>query len=299
MKASAQTLPAVPLAEKGWPAVLADLVKLRLTLLVLLTTLVGFYLGTQGAVDLGLLLHTLLGTALVASGAAALNELLEREHDARMRRTATRPLPSGRMQPGTVLGLGVLFSVVGLGWLAWGSNGVTCLVAALSLLTYLLLYTPLKRATWMNTLVGAVPGGLPPLIGWTAAQGGLTPAGWSLFAILACWQIPHFMAIAWMYREEYAKAGFVMLPSVDATGQRTGRQAVGFAALLLAASVWPYWLGLVGVVYLAGALALGGAFLGLAVLFAQELDLARARRLFFGSIIYLPLLLGLMVLAKR
>ncbi len=299
MKATAQTIAALPLSEKGWVAVFADLVKARLTMLVLLTTLVGFYVGTRGAVDLALLLHTLLGTALVASGAAALNELFEREHDARMRRTADRPLPSGRMQPGTVLVLGTVFALAGLIWLALGTNWVTCAVAAISLVTYLFLYTPLKRVTWLNTLVGAVPGGLPPLIGWTAAQGGLTGAGWSLFAILACWQVPHFMAIAWMYRDEYAKAGFVMLPVVDASGRRTARQAVAFALLLLAASVWPYFLGLAGVTYLVGAVGLGVGFAALAVLFAKELSLTRARQLFFASIVYLPLLLGLMVAAKR
>jgi protoheme IX farnesyltransferase len=299
MKATAQTIAALPLSEKGWLAVFADLVKARLTMLVLLTTLVGFYVGTRGAVDLALLLHTLLGTALVASGAAALNELFEREHDARMRRTADRPLPSGRMQPSTVLVLGTVFALAGLIWLALGTNWVTCAVAAISLVTYLFIYTPLKRVTWLNTLVGAVPGGLPPLIGWTAAQGGLTGAGWSLFAILACWQVPHFMAIAWMYRDEYAKAGFVMLPVVDASGRRTARQAVAFALLLLAASVWPYFLGLSGVTYLVGAVGLGAGFAALAVLFAKELSLTRARQLFFASIVYLPLLLGLMVAAKR
>jgi protoheme IX farnesyltransferase len=299
MKATAQTIAALPLSEKGWLAVFADLVKARLTMLVLLTTLVGFYVGTRGAVDLALLLHTLLGTALVASGAAALNELFEREHDARMRRTADRPLPSGRMQPSTVLVLGTVFALAGLIWLALGTNWVTCAVAAISLVTYLFIYTPLKRVTWLNTLVGAVPGGLPPLIGWTAAQGGLTGAGWSLFAILACWQVPHFMAIAWMYRDEYAKAGFVMLPVVDASGRRTARQAVAFALLLLAASVWPYFLGLAGVTYLVGAVGLGAGFAALAVLFAKELSLTRARQLFFASIVYLPLLLGLMVAAKR
>jgi protoheme IX farnesyltransferase len=299
MKVTAQTLPAVALPDKGWIAVFADLFKARLTVLVLLTTLVGFYVGAAGGVDLVLLLHTLLGTALVASGAAALNEWLEREHDARMRRTASRPLPAGRLQPGPVLGLGTGCAFAGLVWLALGTNAVTCAVAGISLATYLFLYTPLKRVTWLNTLIGAVPGGLPPLIGWTAAQGGLTPAGWSLFAILACWQIPHFMAIAWMYRDEYARAGFVMLPVVDASGRRTARQAVIFAALLLAASVWPWWLGLAGAGYLAGAVALGLGFLALAVRFARELSLTRARQLFFASIIYLPLLLGLMALAKR
>jgi protoheme IX farnesyltransferase len=299
MKATAPSIPALTLPERGLVAVFADLVKARLTMLVLLTTLVGFYIGTRGVVNLTLLFHTLLGTALVASGAAALNELLEREHDARMRRTANRPLPSGRLQPRTVLLLGSLFSVLGLLWLALATHWMTAAVAGCSLLTYLFLYTPLKRVTWLNTLVGAVPGGLPPLIGWTAAQGGLTDAGWSLFAILACWQVPHFMAIAWIYRDEYAKAGFVMLPVEDASGHRTARQAVGFSLLLLAASVWPYQLGLVTGSYLAGALVLGLGFSALALLFALELSVARARQLFFASIIYLPLLLGLMVLAKR
>ena len=299
MKATAQSLPALPLTDKGWVAVFADLVKARLTLLVLLTTLVGFYLGTRGAVDLALLFHTLLGTALVASGAAALNELLEREHDARMRRTASRPLPSGRMHPITVALLGTLFSVFGLLWLALATQWVTCAVAGVSLATYLFIYTPLKRVTWLNTLIGAVPGGLPPLIGWTAAQGGWTGGGWSLFAILACWQVPHFMAIAWLYREEYAKAGFAMLPVEDVTGQRTARQAVGFSVLLLGASLLPYEFGLVGGAYFVGALTLGLGFAALAVWFAVELTLPRARQLFLASIIYLPLLLGLMVVAKR
>src|ERR1035438_10409436 len=171
--------------------------------------------------------HTLAGTALVAAGAAALNQLLECEYDAKMRRTQDRPLPSGRLQPTTVAIFGGACSVAGLVYLALTVNLLTSVVGAVTLISYLFIYTPLKRVTWMNTLVGAIPGALPPLMGWTAARNELSGEGWTLFALLAFWQIPHFMAIAWLYREEYAKAGFVMLPNVDADGSRTAQHAVG------------------------------------------------------------------------
>ena len=299
MKASASTLPAILPAERGWVAVYADLVKARLTVLVLITTLVGFYAGVRGPMDWGLLIQTLLGTGLVASGAAALNQLWEREFDARMRRTAGRPLPSGRLQPGTVLVFGTSCAVSGLVWLAFAVNPLTSAIGAATLLCYLFVYTPLKRVTWLNTLIGAIPGGLPPLMGWTAARGTASVEGWTLFALLAFWQIPHFMAIAWMYRDEYARAGFVMLPVVDRDGRRTGRQAVGHSLALLVVSLCPFALGQVGVTYLIGALALGIFFTATAVQFARQLTMTRARQLFFASILYLPLLLSLMVLDKR
>lgn len=285
-------------SERGWVSVIADLVKARLTLLVLLTTLVGFYLGTAGRVDWVLLTHTMLGTALVASGAAALNQLLERDYDALMRRTRNRPLPSGRMQPATVMLFGGVCACAGLLELALAVNLATSVVGAVSLLSYLFIYTPLKRVTWLNTAVGAVPGGLPPLMGWTAARGELSGEGWALFAILAFWQLPHFLAIAWMYRDEYAKAGFKMLPVVDPDGRRTGRQAVSHTLALLPVSLCPFLFRLSGPIYLAGALALGLLFLGCAIQFARDLSLPRARRLFFMSIIYLPLLLIAMVFDK-
>ena len=222
MKSSAETLNSTVVLEKSWTAVFADLVKARLTALVLLTTFVGFYLGERGAVNYLLMFHALFGTALVASGAAALNQLLERDYDAKMRRTASRPLPSGRLQPATVAIFGGVCSVAGLVYLAALVNPLTSVVGAVTLVSYLFIYTPLKRVTWVNTLVGAIPGALPPLMGWTAARNELSGEGWALFAILAFWQIPHFMAIAWLYRDEYAKAGFVMLPNVDAGGGRTG-----------------------------------------------------------------------------
>ena len=187
---------------KGWVAVYADLIKARLTLLVLLTTLVGFYVGfNQGPMDYALMFHALFGTALVASGAAALNQLLEREYDARMRRTANRPLPSGRLQPVTVMLFGGICLLVGTAYLALLVNPITSVLGAISAISYLFIYTPLKRLTWWNTAVGAIPGALPPLMGWAAARGELSAGGWALFAILAFWQLPHFFAIAWIYKD--------------------------------------------------------------------------------------------------
>jgi protoheme IX farnesyltransferase len=284
--------------EKSWTAVFADLVKARLTTLVLLTTLVGFYVGWRGPMDFALLLNTLAATALVAAGAAALNQLLEREYDAKMRRTQNRPLPSGRLQPTTVTLFGGICAVAGLVYLALAVNLLTCVIGAVTLISYLFIYTPLKRVTWMNTLVGAVPGALPPLMGWTAARGELSGEGWALFAILAFWQIPHFMAIAWMYRDEYARAGFKMLPAMDPDGHRTGQQAVSHTLALLVVALCPFVFKLAGPVYLAGALILGAGYLGCAIQFSRQLTLARARQLFLASILYLPLLLAVMVLDK-
>lgn len=301
MKATTQSLSQSPAAEKSWLAVYSDLVKARLTMLVLLTTLVGFYLGwpaSRGSIDYLLMLHTILGTALVASGAAALNQLLEREHDSKMRRTRNRPLPSGRLQPTTVMLIGGLCSCAGLFYLALAVNMITSVIGAITLVSYLFIYTPLKRVTWLNTAIGAIPGGLPPLMGWTAARGELSGEGWALFAILAFWQLPHFLAIAWMYREEYAKAGFVMLPVLDPEGHRTARQAVSHTLGLLPISLCPFLFKLTGPIYLVGALVLGLTFLWFAVQFARDLSVARARQLFLVSILYLPLLLTVMVLDK-
>ena len=298
MKASAPSITGNPATGKSLAGVLADLVKARLTFLVVLTTLVGYYLGTSGGMDLALMVHTVLATALLACGAAALNQLFEREYDARMRRTESRPLPSGRLQPETVLIFGGACSMAGLAYLAFAVNMLTALLGALTLVSYIFIYTPLKRVTWLNTAIGAVPGALPPLMGWTAARNELTSEGWALFAILFFWQIPHFLAIAWMYRDEYAKAGFVMLPNVDPEGYRTGRQAISHTLGLLTVSLLPFLFQMTGRIYVLGALVLGSAFIACALLFARELTLRRARQLFFTSILYLPLLMGLMVLDK-
>jgi protoheme IX farnesyltransferase len=297
MKATAQTLPVASL-EKSWLAIFAELTKARLTALVLLTTLVGFYLGWSGPLDLNLLLNTMLGTALVAAGAAALNQLLERDYDARMPRTEDRPLPSGRLQPATVLIIGTACAGLGLVCLAVAVNRPTALLGAFTLGSYLFIYTPLKRVTPLNTLVGAIPGALPPLMGWVAARGEFSRGGWSLFAILFFWQLPHFLAIAWIYREQYARAGFKMLPVVDGTGNRTRVQAVGHTLILLPFSLCPFVFHLAGPAYLVGALGLGAAYLWFAIRFARQLTLPAARLLFFMSILYLPFLLGLMVLDK-
>jgi protoheme IX farnesyltransferase len=293
-------LPANPALSslRGWVAVFAELFKARLTLLVLLTTVVGFYIGSNGPVGRWLLLHAVLGTALVASGAAALNQWWERELDARMRRTQERPLPSGQLQPATVLWVGSGCAVLGLADLAGAVNLLTAALGAASLSIYLFVYTPLKRVTWLNTLVGAIPGALPPVMGWTAARGELGAGGWALFSILALWQLPHFMAIAWIYRDDYARGGFKMLPVIDPDGHDTGRQAFIHALALLPVSVCPFFLHLAGPFYLASSLVLGLAFLWCAFRFERQLTVSKARQLFYMSIVYLPLLLTVLVLDK-
>jgi heme o synthase len=302
MKATTGVLPSAFVAEKGRLAVFADLIKARLTMLVLLTTGVGFYVGWRGAMDFVLMFHALAGTALIAAGASALNQLLERDYDAKMRRTQDRPLPSGRLQPATAMIFGGVSATAGLIYLALAVNLVTSVIGAVTFVSYLFIYTPLKRVTWLNTAIGAVPGAMPPLMGWTAARGELSSEGWALFAILAFWQMPHFFAIAWIYRDEYAKAGFKMLPVVDPDGRRTGQQAVSYALALLVVSLSPFVFKMTGPVYLAAAVVLGAGYLGCAIQFSRQLhvapaELARthARRLFLASIIYLPLLLAAMV----
>jgi len=300
VKTTAQTLTEdAPAADKARSGVLSELFKARLTSLVLLTTLVGFYLGQRGGMNWLLLVNTLLGTGLLACGAAALNQYLERDFDALMERTAERPLPAGLIQPQTVVVLGGVISVAGLLWLAFGVNLLTAVLGAVTLISYLFIYTTLKRKTTLNTAIGAIPGALPPLMGWTAARGDLSIEGWALFAILFFWQLPHFLAIAWMYREDYARGGFVMLPLVDRDGARTGRSAVSHTLGLLPVSLSPFVFQVSGALYLFGALLLGLVFLGCALRFARQLDRLSARRLFFASILYLPLLLGLMVFDKR
>ena len=279
-------------------AIYSDLIKARLTALVLLTTLVGFYAGSTGPMDYWRMLHTMLGTALLACGASALNQLLERDLDAKMRRTESRPLPAGEMTPDRVLFIGVLLSAVGLLYLAYAVNPLTSFLGAVTLASYLFVYTPLKRSTTLNTFVGAVPGAVPPLMGWTGATNQMSAAGWSLFAILFLWQLPHFMAIAWLYREDYARAGFKMLPVVDPQGRQTAAQATCHALGLIPVSLFPSLLGVTGVVYFFGALIVGSAFLFFAIRFSRALTAERAKHLFLASIVYLPVLLGLLVLDK-
>ena len=273
----------------------SDLFKARLTALVLLTTTLGFYFGARDGIGGMLFWETLVATAFLASGAAALNQYLERDVDALMTRTRGRPLPSGAVSPLTALHVGVGLSILGMLWLTFRVNPLTGLLGTITLGSYLFVYTPLKRVTTLNTLVGAIPGALPPLMGWTAATGEVGAGGWALFTILFFWQLPHFMAIAWMYRDDYARGGFRMLPVVDPEGRRTGMTAVRHTVALMAFSLAPVALGLAGRWYAGVALAMGLGFLACAVVFAVRLTRESARRLFLASIVYLPILLSVLV----
>lgn len=271
------------------------LTKPRLNLLVLVTTLAGLYLAAPEGIATPILVHTLLGTALVAGGAAALNQVWERDTDALMGRTLRRPVPSGRIRPVEAIWFALTLSCAGLVELAASVDPLPAAVAALTLLIYVLAYTPLKRQTSLATLVGAVPGALPPVIGWTAAGGGVTLPALVLFGIVFFWQMPHFLAIAWLYRHEYAAAGIPLLPVLEPDGRRTGRQALLYAAALWPVSLMPTLVGLAGGFYIALATLLGCALVALSARFARERSTAAARRLFLFSIVYLPLLWGALV----
>jgi len=271
------------------------LTKPRLNLLVLLTTLAGLYLAAPDGVPASLLVHTLVGSALVAGGAAALNQVMEHRTDGLMRRTSRRPVPAGRLGITESTWFGMFLSVAGFGELWLGANGVAAAVAAVTHLSYVLAYTPLKTRTSLSTLVGAVPGALPPVIGWSAATGDVSLPAMILFGIVFFWQMPHFLAIAWIYRDDYANAGIPLLPVTEPDGRRTGQQALLYAAALWPVSIMPAVVGLADVTYSVVATLLGLAFIALSGAFARERSLVTARRLFFGSILYLPLLLGALV----
>ena len=292
MKDVRANVASVPLlaASRGTIGDYIGLTKPRLNLLVVATSAAGYYLGTPGAPDILRMLEAATGTALVAGGAAVLNQVAERETDALMRRTRMRALPDGRVACGDALLFGVLLSVAGIALLATRANEVAAMLAITTLVVYLTIYTPMKRRTSLATLVGAVPGALPPLIGWTASHGSISAGGAALFAIVFLWQIPHFMAIAWTYREDYARAGFPLLPVIEPEGRRAGRQAVLYTAALVPVSAVPALVGVSGAAYLTVALVLGFALLFLAIRFAAVRSDLSARRLFFGSITYLPLL---------
>ncbi len=283
---------------RGWVSVISDLVKARLTLMVVLTTWMGFSLGSSQAPDWATCFHAIVGTSLLAAGASALNQWWESDLDALMRRTASRPLPAGILTPLTVLAFGVVMSSLGLLWLVFLVNLLTAFLGALTLAIYVFVYTPLKQITELNTWVGAIPGALPPLMGWTAATGELGAGGWSLFAILFFWQLPHFMAIAWLYREEYSQAGFRMLSGRDPDGRRSASSAIRNSIALIFVSIVPFLQGISGRIYLSVALVFGGLFLIQAIRFALLLNAMSARRLFFASIFYLPILLAALVMDR-
>jgi protoheme IX farnesyltransferase len=283
------------------PARIADyaaLAKPRLNVLVVATSAVGYYLGVPGRLDAWHMGQAVAGTALVAAGAAALNQVYERDTDAMMRRTRMRPLPDGRVTPAEGRVFGLALSLAGLALLLTYANVLAAALATATLVIYLIVYTPLKRRSPIATLVGAVPGALPPLIGWTASHQTLSIGGLALFAIVFLWQIPHFMAIAWMYRDDYGKAGFPMLAVIDPDGRRAGLQATAYAAALVPASLVPSLVGLSGSLYFAAALVLSVGLLGLAWRFGRTRTDASARALFFGSIAYLPLIWIAMVYNK-
>ncbi len=275
------------------------LVKARLSLLVLITTLVGFLIGWRGPLDWVLLTATLAGTAMCAGGAAALNQWWERDLDALMKRTRSRPLPAQRMQPLDALLFGLFLSVTGVAILALFTNLRAAFLAFATIAIYILVYTPMKRRSSFNTLVGAVPGALPPLIGWVAARGSYNLEGSLLFAVLWFWQMPHFLAIAWMYREDYANAGYVMISGNDPEGSITSRQSLLYTLCLLVVTLLPGLIGFNSPLYFFVALLLGVVFCAFAMSFVFHRDRNAARRLFFYSILYLPLLLGLLVATVR
>ena len=287
--------PARSVARSGRALDFVALTKPRLNLLVLLTTVAGLYLASPNGVALALAAHTLIGTALVAGGAAALNQVWERETDRRMRRTSSRPLPRGRLGVAEGTWFGVLLAGAGLVELALGATLAAAAVAAATLISYVVVYTPLKTRTSLATIVGAIPGALPPVIGWAAATGDITLPAIVLFGIVFFWQMPHFLAIAWMYKDDYRNAGIPLLPVVEPDGRRTGRQALLYTAALWPVSLLPALVGLAGAPYSAVATSLGIVFIWLSVVFARDRSHESARQLFLFSITYLPLLLGALV----
>lgn len=287
--------PAAPArTRKAWSDYL-ELTKPRLNLLVVITTWAGYYLGMRDDAPVTLMLHTVVGTTLVAGGASVLNQVWEKDTDRLMRRTRRRPLPDARLQPGPALWFGVVLTLVGLAELWFLANPLAAMVAVATVLSYVIVYTPMKLKSSLSTIVGAVPGALPPLIGWAAATDTLSLGGWVLFGIVFLWQMPHFLAIAWMHRDDYAQAGMPLLPVLEPSGYSTGRQALLYAAATIPVSLLPTLIGLAGPRYLITAIVLGAVVLWLSLEFAATRTHVTARRLFFATIIYLPLLWGALV----
>jgi len=268
-----------------------ELTKPRILVMVQVTTTLGFLLGRGSRGSLALLFLTLLGVGFATGGAAVLNNYLERDFDAKMVRTRGRALPAGLIEPFRALAFGVGLVLSGVLFLVWAANLLTGFLVLLAAFLYVLVYTPLKRITWWNTTFGAIPGAIPPMAGWVAATGHLSPGAWALFAILFAWQHPHFFAIAWMFRDDYRAAGFKMLPVIEPSGQRTVRLAVGFSMALLGVSLVPTLIGMAGWLYFSGTLLIGLLMLIVALSFARDRSVGNARRLLKASVLYLPLLL--------
>lgn len=272
-----------------------ELTKPRITWLILMSTAIGFYFGANAAWSWWAFLHAMIGTGLIASGTAALNQWWESDADARMKRTRMRPLPQGRMSSRNAFLFGLALSIIGFVELWAGTTPIAAILGGITEAIYLLIYTPLKRRTWHATTIGAVPGAMPPLIGFAAAAGTLTLDAWVLFAILFLWQFPHFYAIAWMYREDYSQAGIRMLPVVEPNGDSTIRQILLTSLLLLPVSLMPRWLGMAGNVYLFGAALLGVTYIYSGWLARNDRTRTRARAILLTSVIYLPVLYALLM----
>jgi protoheme IX farnesyltransferase len=276
----------------------AELTKPRITFLVVLTAVAGFCMGSSSGIDYVRLINMAIGIGLLSSGLSTLNQYMERELDKLMRRTQARPLPTGKLRPAQAAVFGVLLSVVATLYLALFINQLSALLGAVTFATYLFVYTPLKVKTTLSTVLGAFPGAMPPFIGWVAATGTITVEAWILFAILFLWQFPHFLAIAWMYRDDYARAGIKMLPVVEPDGKVTAQQIVSYTLLLVPVSLLPVAIGLAGSIYLVGATVLGAGFLYFSARAALVRTAWQARQLLLASVIYLPMLFGLMVLNR-
>ena len=280
------------------PADLVELAKPRITLMVALTAGAGFALASGESIDALRLAHTMTGTALLAAGASALNQVWERQSDRLMRRTADRPLPAGRMQADFALAFGALLAFTGMLQLALAVNALTALLGSATLAAYVFVYTPLKRVSSLATVIGAIPGATPPMMGWAGARGEVELGAWVLFSLLFLWQLPHFLAIAWLYRADYERAGMPMLSVDDPEGGRVGRQSLLYAAALLPVSLMPSALGLAGGFYAAGAGALGLGFVVASAAFAWDRSPLAARRLLLFSVLYLPAVLLALVLDR-
>jgi protoheme IX farnesyltransferase len=278
---------------------LYELTKPRMNFLVVITTMVGFVMASRDGTDWLRLLHTVGGTALTAACAAVLNQVIERRHDAKMPRTANRPVAAGRMTPAAAAAYGVARGVTGVLWLWLVVNPLTAALGLLTVAIYLAVYTPLKRISSLNTVIGAIPGAIPPLMGFTAVENGISPQAMAIFGILFLWQMPHFLAIAILYRDDYIAGGYKMLPCVDEKLTATSRMIVLYAAALLPVSLLPTLLGIAGAVYFTAAVLLGLAFLSCGISCATSRTRNDARQLFFASIIYLPLLLGFLMFDKQ
>ena len=277
-------------------AVFVELTKPRLTLLSVMTTLAGYYLGARGNVQLLPMMHALIGTFLIGGGCGAINMYMEANLDRLMKRTASRPIPSGRVTPTEALIIGTLLTIAGIVWLFLATNLLATLLGVATFISYVFLYTPLKQRSTINTIVGGLPGALPPVIGWAAAAGEIGPGALALFALLFFWQMPHFLALAWMYRKDYARAGYKMLPVLDPDGAATGRQILLYIAGLLPVSLIPTLVGISGPVYFFGAVILGGTFLWLGFRFALGRKNSQAKWVFHFSLAYLPILLLVMAI---